>query len=293
MSWGSRGSSSSRRQRRNRSRAARALPPTANLSPSLQTSTASKATRTPSGWKNWGAQGGSGTPGTTAARARLSRAPGWAGRCPAGRGDNSPRPPGWRFPGSGCGRVAGHGNSGTGGAGRGVRGGRQGGQGSPGTGGVCPALTAAWSTTITSSTNRCSATARLPWGGEGVRAWAKGPPPMGQDPWVTYPLWPGGFCLLCLPPGGVRGALPAGPRHQPDLPQPVRDVPPQGAAGVRLQPVAPGLRQLEVATGKGERRHQRHGGSRARGPLGLGAHLSPAQAQRLAQEPGKPRTVPR
>lgn len=48
------------------------------------------------------------------------------------------------------------------GAQRGVSGRLAGEQGSPCARAICPALTAAWSTTITSSTNHCSATARLP-----------------------------------------------------------------------------------------------------------------------------------
>lgn len=54
----------------------------------------------------------------------------------------------------------------------------------------------------------------------------------GKNPWVTYPLWPEGFC--CLWPG--VGALPAALGLQWHHPQVS-----WGALGVRLQHEALGL----------------------------------------------------
>lgn len=73
---------------------------------------------------------------------------------------------------------------------------------------------------------------------------------------------------------------------------------PWEAAGVRFQCVAPGVRQPEAAAGEGQKSWDMEPipssawWEWAHGPLGFGAHLSPAQAQRLAQEPEKPCTVP-
>lgn len=56
------------------------------------------------------------------------------------------------------------------------------GKGQPLFWGHCPALTAAWSTTITSSTKRCCAAARLPWGQRGVRVLIWGHSLWGKTP---------------------------------------------------------------------------------------------------------------
>lgn len=61
--------------------------------------------------------------------------------------------------------------------------------------------------------------------------------PVGQDSWVTYPLWPEGLCCLCP----MAGALPAALRLQLDHPKAGCHVLPWEAAGVWLQCVAPGV----------------------------------------------------
>lgn len=148
---------------------------------------------------------------------------------------HSPHPPGWQFPGSGCEHAGGWGNSGTGETGRGVRG-VAGERAAP----VLGTLPNTHRSVVHHHHQlhkallcRCP----LALGTERGQSADMGTLSVGQDPWVTYPLWPEGLCCLCP----RAGALPAALWLQPDHPQVGCHVLPWRAAGVRLQRVALGL----------------------------------------------------